>query len=109
MKYLLKEHNEIPNSDKLLSVDICPIHVVVKRKDDCCPIFLFFELETSNFGYLLIGYFKIFFNCAKFQKYWTTFILDIYKGPPYEGLVDCKNKKHQRGTLIKCLMFVQSF
>ena len=28
-------------------------------KDDCCPKSLFFELETSNFGYLLIFLFSL--------------------------------------------------
>ncbi len=38
-------------------------------KVHCCPDFLFFEIETSNFGYLLIF---IFANCAKFLQDWTT-------------------------------------
>ena len=38
-----------------------------------CAKFLFFELETSNFGFLLL----IFSNFAKFQKDQTTFMLDI--------------------------------
>ena len=28
-------------------------------KPDCCPDFLFLELETSNFGYLLIFLFSL--------------------------------------------------
>ena len=38
-------------------------------KPYCCTKSLFFELETSNFGYLLI-----LLNCAKFQQDWTTLI-----------------------------------
>ena len=33
-------------------------------KQEGCAKFLFFELETSNFG--LLAYFLIFFNCANF-------------------------------------------
>ena len=42
--------------------------VFSKPSGDCivAPNFLFFELETSNFGYLLI--FLILFDYAKFQK-----------------------------------------
>ena len=42
-------------------------------KHEGCPDFLFLELETSNFGYIL-AYFFISFNCAKFQQDWTTLI-----------------------------------
>ena len=45
----------------------------------CCTKSLFLELETSNFVCLLI--FLIFLNYAKFQKDWTTFILDIQGHP----------------------------
>ena len=41
----------------------------------CCAKFLSIELETSNFGDLLI--FFIFYDYAKFQKDRTTFIIDI--------------------------------
>ena len=44
-------------------------------RTDSCSDFLFLELETSNFGCLLI--FFISFHCAKFQQDWTTLILDI--------------------------------
>ena len=36
-------------------------------KDDCCAKFLFFELEMSNFGSLLI--FLTQFNCAKLENH----------------------------------------
>jgi hypothetical protein len=35
-------------------------------KDDCCAKLLFFELETSNFGYLLI--FKFSLTMQSFRK-----------------------------------------
>ena len=35
-------------------------------KVHCCTKFLFFELETSNFIYVL-AYFLIILNCAKFK------------------------------------------
>ena len=59
---------------------------------------------VRDFKFWLLAHFLIFFNYAKFQKEWTTFILDIIQGSPFEFLVDYKNKKHQRGTLIKCLI-----
>ena len=79
-------------------------------KDDFCTKSLFFELETSNFGYIL-AYFLILFDYAKFRKDWTTFILDILQGSPFEFLVNYKNKKHQRGDPCKMsnINVVQSF
>jgi hypothetical protein len=35
-------------------------------KDDCCAKFLFFKLETSNFGYLLI--FKFSLTVQSYRK-----------------------------------------
>ena len=65
----------------------------------CCPKFLFFKLETSNFSYLLIFWFC--FNCAKFQKDWTTFILDILQGSPLWifGRLQKQTKKSKVGPL----------
>ena len=42
-------------------------------KVHCCAKSLFFQLETSNCGYVL-AYFLISFNRAKFQQDWTTLI-----------------------------------
>ena len=62
-------------------------HKIIKRrifqtcwKVHCCTKSLFFELETSNLGSLLI--FLISFDCAKFQNHWATFILDILQWSP---------------------------
>ena len=44
-----------------------------------CQIFVFW---VRDFKFWLHAYFLIFFNCAKFQKHWTTFILDIIQGSP---------------------------
>ena len=41
----------------------------------CCAKFLFFCVR--DFKFWLLAYFLIFFNCAKFQKDWTTFVIDI--------------------------------
>ena len=46
----------------------------------CCTNCLFFDLEISNFGDLLI--FFILSDCAKHQKDWTKFIIDILQGSP---------------------------
>ena len=34
----------------------------------------------GDFKFWLLAYFLILFDCAKFQKDWTTFILDILQG-----------------------------
>ena len=56
---------------------------------------------------MYLVFFLNFFNSAKFQKDWTTFILDILQ----EFLVDYKNKKHQRRDPFEMsnIKFVQSF
>ena len=59
-----------------------------------------FQMLCSD-GYLHIFY---FLNCAKFQKDWTTFILGILQGFPFEFLIDYKNKGW---TLIECLVSCQ--
>ena len=45
------------------------------RKTHGCTDFLFFELETSNFGYLLVSF--IFHYWVKFQQDWINLILVI--------------------------------
>ena len=73
------------------------------RKTDFWARFLLIELNTSNFGYLLI--FFILLNCAKFEEDWTTFILHILQGSPFEFWVNYKSKKTSKGgTLVKCVM-----
>ena len=44
-----------------------------------CQNFVFW---VRDFKFWLLAYFLILFNCAKFQKDWTTFILDILQGSP---------------------------
>ena len=71
-------------------------------KPDFGAGFLFIELDNSNFGYLLIFLFCWTVQSLRMigQHLYNTF----YKGPPFEFLVNYKNKKHQRGTLVKCVM-----
>ena len=54
----------------------------------CCTKSVFFELETSNFGYLLIFWFPL--TVQSFSKI-------EQQMPILECLVNCKIKKHQRG------------
>ena len=60
----------------------------------CCAKFLSFELETSNFGDL---FFFIFFDYAKFQKDWTTFILDILQWSPLWIFGESQKQKTSKG------------
>ena len=62
-----------------------------------CQIFVFL---ITDFKLWLLAYFLISFNWADFQQDWTTLILEF--------LVNCKIKKHKRGTLIKCLISMLS-
>ena len=48
-----------------------------------CQMFVFW---VRDFKFWLLVYFLIFFNCAKFQKDWTTFILDILQGSHWSPL-----------------------
>ena len=64
-------------------------------KIHCCPDFLFLELETSNFGYLLIFWFPL--TVESFSKIIQHGYLTFYEGPPFEFLVDYKIKRHPRG------------
>ena len=55
----------VKSTDQILWLQFFPAQRSIFQpfwKDDCCAKFLFFELETSNFAYLLI------FLTAKFQK-----------------------------------------
>ena len=45
----------------------------------------------------LLAYFLILLNCAKFQKDWTAFILDILQGSPFDVFCFCNLPKIQRG------------
>ena len=73
---------------------------------DCCPDFLFIELDTSNLGYLLI-----LLNCAKFEEGWTTFMLDILQGSPLWSFGKLQKQKTSKGDPCKMsnLNVVQSF
>ena len=68
-------------------------------KVHCCAKFLFIELETSNFGYLLIFWFSL--TMQSFRKIGQHLYQTFYNGPPFEFLVNHKNKKHQRGDHCK--------
>ena len=65
----------------------------------CCTKSLFFELETSNCGYLLIFWFSL--TVQSFSKIRQHWYYAFYKGPPFEFLVNYKIKKHQRGDPYK--------
>ena len=65
----------------------------------CCAKFLSFELETSNFGYLIIFWFSL--TMQSFRKIGQHLYQTFYNGPPFEFLVNHKNKKHQRGDHCK--------
>ena len=73
-----------------------------------CKIFVFW---VRDFKFWLLAYFLIFFDYAKFQKDWTTFILDILQWSPFGVFCFCDSPKIQRGD--HCKMFdinvVQSF
>ena len=75
----------------------------------CCPDFLFLKVETSNFGYLLIFWFPL--TVQSFSKIGQHWHQTFYKGPPFEFLVNCKIKKHQRGDHYKMSIInvVQSY
>ena len=65
----------------------------------CCAKSLFFELETSNCGYLFI--FWIPLTVQSFSKFGQHSCKTFCKGPPFEFLVDFKTKKLQRGDPYK--------
>ena len=64
-----------------------------------CAKFLSFELETSNFGYMLIFWFSL--TMKSFRKVGKHLYSTFYYGPPLEYLVNYKNKKHQGGDHCK--------
>ena len=68
-------------------------------KPHCVTKSLFYELETSNFCYLLI--FWICWAVLSFSKIGHHWYQTFYKGPSFEFLVDWKIKKHQRGEPYK--------
>ena len=80
------------------------LEIIILKKSD---LFMFsFTLISKPFGKLIVAnlatcLFFNFFTCAKFQKDWTTFILDILQSLPFEFLVDYKNKKHPRRDSYK--------
>ena len=68
-------------------------------KPDCCPDFLFLELETSNFGYLLIFWFPL--TVQSFRKIGQHWCNIFYKGPPFDVFWFCNLPKIQRGDPYK--------
>ena len=76
-----------------------------KPSGDCivAPNFCFL-----SFKFWLLAYFFILFDCAKIQKDWTTFILDILQDDVF---CFCNLPKIQRGDPCKMynITVVQSF
>ena len=72
----------------------------------CCTKSLIFELDTSNCGYLHIFWFPLIGR--SFNKIGQHWYQTFYMGPPFEFLVNCKIKKHQRGAIIKYLISMLS-
>ena len=67
-----------------------------------CQIFVFWVRDFKSW---LLAYFLIFFDCTKFQKDWTIFILDILQGSPlWCFFVFVIYQKFKGGTLVKCLI-----
>ena len=69
-------------------------------KPYCCTKSLFFELETSNLGYLLIFWFPL--SVQSFSKFGQHWFYTFYKGPPFEVFWFCNLPKIQRGD--PCIM-----
>ena len=63
-------------------------------KVHCCAKSLFFELETSNCGYLLIFWFPL--TVQSFSKIGQHWFKTIYKGPPFDVFWFCNLPKIQR-------------
>ena len=72
----------------------------------CCAKSLFFELETSNCGYLLIFWFPL--TVQSFSKIGQHWFKTIYKGPPFDVFWFCNIPKIHGGTLIRCLISMLS-
>ena len=68
-------------------------------KNDCCAKFLFLELETSNFSYLLIFWFS--FTVQSFRKIGQRWCNIFSKGPPFDVFWFCNLSKIQRGDPYK--------
>ena len=66
------------------------------------PDLCFFELETSNFGYLLI--FSFCWAVQSFSKIGQHWYYTFYKGPPFDFFDFLIYQKFKGGTLIKCQM-----
>ena len=75
-------------------------------KVHCCAKFLFLELETSNFGYLLIFWFPL--TMQSFSKIGQHWFNTFYKGPPFDVFWFCNLPKIHRGDQIKCLISMLS-
>ena len=66
----------------------------------CHKIFVFLVRDLK---FWLLAYFLSCWAVQEFRQDWTTLILDIYKGPSFEFLVDWKIKKYWRGDPYKML------
>ena len=75
----------------------------------CCAKFLSFELETSNFGYLIIFWFSL--TMQSFRNIWQHLYQDILQWSPFDVFCFCDSPKIQRGDHCKMsnINVVQSF
>ena len=69
------------------------------RKVHCCAKSLFFELETSNLGSLLI--FKFYLTAQSFRKIGQHLYETFHNGPPFGVFCFCNSPKIQKGDLCK--------
>ena len=78
-------------------------------KPDFGARFLFIELDTSNFGYLLIFWFC--WTVQSLRKTGQYLHYTFYKGPPFDVFCLCNLPKIQRGDPCKMcnINVVQSF
>ena len=67
------------------------------QKTDFGAKFLFIELDTTNFWQL--AFFSFFWTVPSFEEDWTTFILHILQGFPFDVFCFCNLPKIQRGDL----------
>ena len=75
-------------------------------KPDCCPNFLFLELETSNFAYLLI--FWIPLTVQSFRKIYNIDLIYLISVPLWCFFDFVIYQKFKGGTLIKCLILLSN-
>ena len=97
-------------TDKRQLLDLKCVAFVIKRaifqtfwRLHCCPDFLFIELDTSNFGYLLIFWFC--WTEQSLRKIGQHLYYTFYNGQPLDVFCFCIiYQKFKGGTLVKCLI-----